>query len=78
MWNRSFSGGCPGLIGEGGRERGRQAERGEGGGDISDGHSITAKMWNRSFSGGCLGLIGEGGREGERQREEMGGGEGGS
>ena len=29
MWNRSFSGGCPGLIGEGGREGGRQAEREE-------------------------------------------------
>ena len=72
MWNRSFSGGCPGLIGEGGRETGR--ERGEGGGDISDGHSITARMWNRSFSGGCPGLIGEGGREGGRQaeREERG------
>ena len=55
-----------------GREGGRQAERGEGGGDISDGHSITARMWNRSFSGGCPGLIGEGGREGDRKREERG------
>ena len=70
MWNRSFSGGCPGLIGE----RGREGEREEGGGDISDGYSITARMWNRSFSGGCPGLIGEGGRETERG--DVGGREG--
>ena len=59
-----------------GREGERQVERGEGGGDISDGHSITARMWNRSFSGGCPGLIGEGGRETgiERERERGEGG----
>ena len=64
MWNRSFSGGCPGLIGEGGREE-------RGGRDISDGHIITARMWNRSISGGCPGLYRRG-REGDRQREERG------
>ncbi|KAK3793473.1 hypothetical protein RRG08_055771 [Elysia crispata] len=76
MWNRSFSWWVSlVLIGEGGREGGRQAERGEGAGDISDGYSFTARdVGTGSFCWWVSWSNRKEGGEGGRQREEREGG----